>query len=149
MVSKFSISKGGWVVVADGEKALILGNNGEKFNPRLGLLEKVQSAVDTDSEQLSDRPGRLSDGPSVHRSSVEQTDLHDRNKQQFARELAALLNSKAVNRQFEELVIVAPSNILHALRDGLEGAATASIVGELDKDLTNHPVAKIRDIVLE
>ena len=148
-MSKFSISKGGWVVVADGEKALILGNNGEKFNPSLGVLKKVQRVVDSDGEQFSDRPGRLSDGPSDHRSSVEQTDLHDRNKQQFARELADLLNSKAAGKQFEELVIVAPSNVLHVLRDGLAGAAAAKVVGEMDKDLTNHPVDKIRDIVLE
>ena len=148
-MSKFSISKGGWVVVADGEKALILENKGEKFNPRLGVLQKVQRTVNSDGEQFSDRPGRFSDGPSDHRSSVEQTDLHDRNKQQFARELANLLNSKAVSKKFDELIVVAPSNILHALRDGLEGAAVSSIVGELGKDLTNHPVDKIRDIVLE
>ena len=148
-MSKFSISKGGWVVVADGEKALILGNNGEKFNPRLGLLEKIQREVDPNDEQMSDRPGRMSDGPSDHRSSVEQTDWQSRNKEKFARELAEVLNAKASKKQFDELIVVAPSNILHTLRDGLGPVAAASLVGELDKDLTNHPVDKIRDIVLE
>ena len=93
-MSKFSISKGGWVVVADGEKALILENKGEKFNPRLGVLQKVQRTVNSDGEQFSDRPGRFSDGPSDHRSSVEQTDLHDRNKQQWKTKV--VINDKRI-----------------------------------------------------
>lgn len=148
-MSKFSISKGGWIVVGDGEKALILVNDGEKFSPKLSLHKKFERNINSEAELLSDRPGRLSDGPSPHRSSVEQTDLSRANKEKFAQKLSDFLNQQANNKEIVELVIVAPSAILHALRGELNQAARSQIIGELDKDLTNHPVQKIEKLVLE
>lgn len=148
-MSKFSISKGGWIVVADGEKALILVNDGEKFDPRLCVHKKFERNTNSEAELLSDRPGRLSDGPSPHRSSVEQTDLNRAHKKKFAEKLSDFLNQQANKNEMKELVIVAPSVILHALRGDLNQAARSHIIGELDKDLTNHPVQKIEKLVLE
>lgn len=148
-MSKFSISKGAWIVVADGEKALILVNDGEKFSPRLSVHKKFERNIDSEIELLSDRPGRLSDGPSPHRSSVEQTDVSRAHKIGFAEKLSDFLNQRAYRSELEELVIVAPSVILHALRDDLNQAVRSHIVGELDKDLTNHPVERIAKLVLE
>ena len=148
-MSKFSISKGGWIVVGDGEKALILVNDGEKFSPKLSIHKKFERNINSEAELLSDRPGRLSDGPSPHRSSVEQTDLSRVNKEKFAQKLSDFLNQQANNKEIVELVIVAPSAILHALRGELNQAALSQIIGELDKDLTNHPVQKIEKLVLE
>ena len=148
-MSKFSISKGGWIVVADGEKALILVNDGEKFCPKLSVHKKFERKTNSETDLLSDRPGRLSDGPSLHRSSVEQTDLSRAHKEKFAEELSDFLNRQANNNELSELVVVAPSVILHALRGELNQAARSQIIGELDKDLTNHPVQKIENLVLE
>ena len=137
------------MVVADGEKALILINDGEKFNPRLSVHKKFERSVDAEAEQLSDRPGRLSDGPSQHRSSVEQTDLHRAFKKQFAESMSVLLTHQATGNEIAELVIAAPSAILHTLKDALNPTAQSKLVGELDKDLTNHPVQQIQKLVLE
>ena len=137
------------MVVADGEKALILVNSGEKFSPRLSVHKKLERSVDPDTEQLSDRPGRLSDGPSPHRSSVEQTDLAFAYKKQFAEDLSDFLNQQASNNLITELVIVAPSLVLYTLRDQLSPKARSKVVGELGKDLTNHPIKKIEELVLE
>jgi protein required for attachment to host cells len=148
-LSRYSICKGGWVVVADGEKAIILVNKGQKFEPKLAVYRAFEQVTDNGSDQPSDRPGRLSDGPSEHRSSVEQTGWQRLKKEKFAGKLSDFLNTQAKDNKFDEVIIVAPSIILHALRKNLNEVIASKLIGELDKDLTNHPVNQIENLVLE
>ena len=63
-------------------------------------------------EQGSDRPGRYNDGPSVHRSAVEDTDWHRLGKERFADEIAERLYKLAHRGDFDEIVLIAPPLVL-------------------------------------
>lgn len=70
------LKHGTWVMVADGEKALFLRNAGDNKYPNLEVVQEIQQDNPPTREQGSDSPGRYNDGPSVHRSAVEDTDWH-------------------------------------------------------------------------
>ena len=85
------LDHGPWVVVADGEKALFLRNEGDNQYPNLSVFREMQEENPPTREQGSDRPGRFSDGPSPHRSAVADTDWHRFAKERFADEVAECL----------------------------------------------------------
>ncbi|TGS34727.1 Host attachment protein, partial [bacterium M00.F.Ca.ET.180.01.1.1] len=65
------LKHGIWVLVADGEKALLLKNAGDTKFPNLEVVQVMEQENPPTREQGSDSPGRYNDGPSVHRSAVE------------------------------------------------------------------------------
>src|SRR5690348_201438 len=70
------LKHGIWVLVADGEKALFLRNEGDAEYPNLQVVRELHEENPATRDQGTDRPGRLSDGPSAHRSAVADTDWH-------------------------------------------------------------------------
>jgi hypothetical protein len=66
----------GWVVVADGERALFLKNKGDAMHPQLTVFREMEQENPPDREQGTDRPGRVNGG-GAQRSSVEETDWHE------------------------------------------------------------------------
>ncbi len=53
------------------------------------------------------------------------------------------------NGRFEELVLSAPPQVLGSVRKAIGKSVRDRIVGELDKDLTSHPVAEIEAHILK
>ena len=84
----FRLKHGIWVVVADGEKALFLRNEGDATYPNLEVVREVREENPPTREQGTDRPGRFNDGPSAHKSAVADTDWHRVEKERFADEIA-------------------------------------------------------------
>ncbi|RED13749.1 hypothetical protein POI8812_02144 [Pontivivens insulae] len=136
-----------WVVVADGEKALFLINRGDAEYPNLDVFREEEHDNPPAREWAANRPGRFNDGPSVHRSAVQDTDWHQLEKERFAKDLADILYKKAHAGAFDRLVIAADPSTLGELRKELHQEVTARIVAELDKDLTNHPVDEIEKML--
>ena len=101
-----------WVLVADGEKALFLRNEGDAEYPNLQVMREIHEENPATREQGTDRPGRLNDGPSVHRSAVADTDWHAIAKERFADEIAERLYAMAHRGDFEHIVLVAPPQVL-------------------------------------
>jgi len=157
-MSDIKLQNKGWLVIADGEKALFLRNDGDEKFPKLTVFREMEHANPATGEQGADRPGRLSDGgPSAsgapgganaHRSAVQETDWHRIEKERFAKELADLLYKSAHKGSFSEIVLVAPPAVLGALRKELHQEVQGKVIAELDKDLTNHPVHEIVRLVL-
>jgi protein required for attachment to host cells len=137
-----------WVLVADGERALFLKNDGDATYPNLTVIRQVEEENPPTHEQGSDRPGRYHDGPSAHRSAVEDTDWHRLAKERFADELAEKLYPLAHNGEIKELVIVAPPLVLGELRKKLHKEVADKVVAELQKTVTNHPLHKIEEMLL-
>ena len=138
----------GWVVVADGEKALFLENTGTPDKPALHVFNAFGQPNPKTAEQGVDRPGRLSDGMgSAHRSAVQETDWHRLAKHEFAHQIASVLDKNAQADRFEQIVIVAPAVVMGELRKSLGDAATKRIVAEVAKDLTGHPVPEIEKLL--
>ncbi len=136
-----------WVLVADGEKALFLKNVGDLANPNLQVIREMHEENPPTREQGSDRPGRFNDGPSVHRSAVDDTDWHRIAKERFADEIAARLYKMAHRGDFDRLVLVAPPLVLGEMRKKLHKEVADKVVGEFAKTLTKMPVVEIEEML--
>lgn len=141
------IDNGTWVLIADGEKALFLENKTDGQDPFLEVFREEEQDNPPNREQAANRPGRFNDGPSVHRSAVDDTDWHELAKDRFAHDLADILYKQAHRGRFDKLVIVAPPNTLGELRQELHQEVTQKVIGEVPKTLTNHPIDEIEKIV--
>lgn len=138
-----------WILVGDGEKALFLRNDGDEAFPNLVTMDVIQHANPATHDQGSDRPGRFSNGPSMQRSAVENTDWHRIEKDRFASEMADHLSKAALDNAFSHLIVVAPPHVLGELRHAMDKHVQARVLVEIDKDLTNHPVHEIERILVE
>lgn len=143
------LKHGIWVLVADGEKALFLRNRGDARYPDLEVVREMREENPPTHEQGTDRPGRLSDGPSVHRSAVDDTDWHKIAKERFADEIAARLYRMAHRGDFERIVLAAPPPVLGEIRKKLHKEVEERIEAEVPKTLTGHPVPEIERILSE
>jgi protein required for attachment to host cells len=143
------IPHGTWILVGDGEKALFLRNDGDADFPNLVTMNVVHHDNPATHDQGSDRPGRYSNGPSVQRSAVENTDWHRVEKDRFAAELADQLRQPALDGAFSHLIVVAPPHVLGELRHAMDKHVQAKVLAEIDKNLTKHPVHEIERILVE
>lgn len=138
-----------WVVVADGEKALFLVNHGDEIDMDLHVLRKDQQSNPPARERAENRPGRFNDGPSVHRSAVEDTDWHQLEKERFASDLADTLYDYAHSGAFERLVVIASRIALSQLREKLHIEVRNRLILDIPKVLTNHPVDEIEKLLAQ
>jgi protein required for attachment to host cells len=67
----------------------------------------------------------------------------------FAEDAADMLKQRALANEFENLLIVAPPSTLGDLRKHYHKEVEKRLVGEIAKDLTNHPVDQIEKIISE
>ncbi|WOI55247.1 host attachment family protein [Palleronia sp. LCG004] len=141
------LTEGTWVLIADGEKALILENQTDHEDPYLTVLTKEEQENPPDREQSANRRGRFNDSNGVHRSAVEDTDWHELAKEQFASDVSDMLYKRAHGKAFDSIVIVASPKILGELRDNLHQEVTQKVIAEIPKTLTNHSLDDIEKIV--
>jgi protein required for attachment to host cells len=141
------LKHGTWVLVADGEKALFLKNGGDAEYPNLTVIRKIEEENPPTREQGTDRPGRYNDGPTVHRSAVEDTDWHRLAKERFAGGIAEQLYQLAHRGVFEEIILVAPPQVLGEMRKKLHKEVEDKVAGEVPKTLTNVPIGDIEAIL--
>lgn len=133
-----------WVVVADGEKALFLRNEGDALHPNLEVVREIHENNPPSREQGTDKPGRMQDaGRTAHRSAVEETDWHRIEKERFAKEIAERLYKLAHRDNFRKLIVVAPPLVLGEMRKEFHKEVSDRIVAEVAKTLTNHPIDEI------
>ncbi len=142
------LDTGTWVLIADGEKALILENHGDAESPHLKVRRKEEQENPPTREQAANRPGRMSDSQG-NRSAFQDTDWHELQKERFAKELAGMLYGWAHKGLFDKLVIVAAPAVLGDLRPELHQEVTNKVVGEIPKTLTNHALDDIEKRVTE
>ena len=131
-----------WVLVCDARKALFLRNEGDAAFPNLQLERATQAPANpSTAKQGADRPGRIQNaiGPT---SAAEATDWHDIAEAQFARETVDAFRPLYRSRP-HGVVLVAPPRMLAALRENLNDGLHATVIAEIDKDLTKHPIQEI------
>ena len=148
MSGKIELRHDGWIVVADGDKALFLVNEGDEKYPNLKVFREEEQDNPPNREQGTSRPGRFNDGPNVHRSSVDDTDWHELAKENFARQIADILYRQAHKQRFSQIILVAAPAVLGEVRKELHKEVAERVIAEIDKDLTNHPVHEIEKLVL-
>lgn len=138
---------GAWVLIADGEKALFLVNEGDDQDMNLVVRDKEEQENPKAQDWAANRPGRFNDGPSVHRSAVQDTDWHALEKERFAKDLAEMLYKDAHAGRFDHLVIVASRPALSALRSEMHPEVQSRLMLDVAKVLTNHPLDEIEDAI--
>jgi|SRR5208282_3135495 len=142
-MTKVTIPHNAYVFVGDGCKALVLRNEGDEKFPN---LKTEQVFVDHDPpthEQGTDRPGRAYSSVGPGRSSVSQTDWHKLEEQKFAHEVASTLEKLVRDGKIKALIVVAPPRALADLRKAFHDDVKKTIVAEINKDLTKHPIYDI------
>ncbi|MFZ3485621.1 host attachment family protein [Sphingomonas sp. 3-13AW] len=159
-----------FVLVADGRKMLFLRNEGDAVQLNLQVEAKEIHPNPKDSDQKTDASGQASStqsganapavaqGGSMHargggaqfapaRGTFEETDFHQLEEDRFAAETAEMLRKRALNNDFKALVVIAPPRTLGELRKKYHKEVSSRIIGELDKDLTGHPVDEIERLL--
>ncbi|HEY9037636.1 MAG TPA: host attachment family protein [Roseovarius sp.] len=141
------LKPGTWVLVCDGEKALFLRNDGDAQAPDLNVVRIDEQNNPKDIDQSANRPGRMADKGPGHRSAFDDTDWHELAKERFASDLADRLYKQAHRGAYDHIVIVAAARTLGALRGELHKEVTDKVIAEIDKDLTNHPLDEVEQMV--
>jgi protein required for attachment to host cells len=136
-----------WVLVADGEKALFLRNEGDATYPNLQVVRRMHDENPPTREQGTDAPGRYTNGPNANLSAMEETDWHRIAKERFADDIADRLYKMAHRGDFEQIVIVAPPFVLGEMRQKLHKEVASRVTAEVPKTLTGHPVDEIEKIL--
>lgn len=141
-----------WILVADGARARVLANEG----PGKGLSDAFNQDFIGENlltrEAVSDKPGRTQESATTDRHAMEPpTDWHRFKKHQFAKRMAEILETAAMKKAYDRLVLVAPPQALGDLRAELGKHAKERVTGEIDKDLTHIPIhdlpAHLTDVV--
>ena len=146
-MSDISIPHDAWVVVANGEKALFLRNEGDSQYLNLEVFREEEIDNPPNREQAANRRGRQSDSTGARRHAYEDTDWKQLGKERFAKDLAEILYKRAHANKFDKLVIAADPSTLGELRKELHQAVTDKVIGEVDKDLTNHPMDEMEQVL--
>ena len=136
-----------WVLIADGEKALFLVNEGDEQYPVLRVRHEESQDNPSDREQSANRPGRQHQSVGSGRSAYDDTDWHELAKERFADHLAELLYKRAHRGEFERIALVAAPKVLAELREKIHKEVSDRVVGEVAKTLTNHRVDEIEKIL--
>ena len=141
------VPNGSFVVVADGKKMLFFRNEGDSEFLKLQVERKREQDNPPTREQKTDEAGRSfpSSGPGHHAYS--ETDFHQLEEDRFAAETAELLKKRALQNDFESLIVVAPPRTLGELRKHYHKEVEKRLSGEIAKDLTGHPVEQIEKII--
>jgi protein required for attachment to host cells len=160
--TSMQIPHDGYVLVADGQKMLFFRNQGDEAYLNLEVVTATEQKNPKTSDQGTDGPGRgftaagshrggniSSQVGANHRSAYSQTDFHTLEEARFAADAADMLKKRALANEFEKLLIVAPASTLGELRKHYHKEVEARLVGEIAKDLTNHPVDQIEKIISE
>lgn len=125
------LPKGAHVAVADGAKLVMFRNTGDEANP--SLTEIPHGKVDTHNKSAGQ-----------HHQSTDGNPADDRQEEDaFAAGIAAQLNKQVLDNKIDALVVIATPKTLGELRKHYHKALSAILVGEIAKDLTDHPVKDI------
>lgn len=148
-MTRLVIPHDAFVFVGDGRKALFLRNAGDAKFPNLVTERVFADANPATRDQGSDKPGRsVASAHSTQRSAMEPTDWHEIEEHRFVQRVSAALEALVRRLDAPALVIVAPPRALADLRQALHGDVKARLIGEIDKDLTRHPVWEIERLVV-
>jgi protein required for attachment to host cells len=138
-----------FVVVADGEKMLLFRNQGDDEFPHLVVIEEDEQQSVANRDLRREAPGRSFSSVGPGRSAYKEADSRQLGEDRFAAETAAMLNRRALENEFESLIIVAPPRTLVELRKFYHDELQRRVSGELPKNLTNTPVNEIERILQE
>lgn len=143
------IPHGAAILICDGRKAIFASNTGTPDKIAI-QVHVTLNAPDNPAtrEHGTDQPGRMTQPLGSRRSAVEMTDRHDREERIFLSGAADRFSDHARQQGVSSIVLVAPARALAVLREKLDHETQSTVVAEIDKDLTKHPVPEIEKLLM-
>ena len=137
------------VLVADGKKMLFLRNHGDQNQIDLRTEAHDEREDRKDSDIKSDAPGAIGQSAGYSgRVAYEETDFHQQEDDLWVKDAADQLKKRALNNDFEDLVIVAPPKALGVLRKDLHKEVEKRILFTCNKEMTDRPIPDIEELLI-
>ncbi len=135
-----------WIVTADSSRARIFEVKSSRGPlQELEVLTHPEARLHT-QDLTSDFPGRTFDSAGEGRHAMGQpVDPKEQEGIRFAKQVADHLEAARVNGQFDKLIIAAAPKFLGQLRQHLSNQVVTMVTQEIDKNLTQHTAADIRN----
>jgi len=143
-----AIPHGALVLVADGKKTLFLRNQGD--SELLDLRTEAHGERDDpmDREIKTDAPGTQGQRWGDGRPAMDEADFHQQGEDRWVKDAAEELNRRALNNDFDSLVIIAPPKALGVLRKELHKEVERRIVLTVNKEMTDRPIPDIEELLI-
>lgn len=124
------------VAVIDGEHMRLFRNHGRE--PRIELEAEPQPALELANVGSGGR----------HRSTTANPDRSRLREDNFVAAIAGFLNAEALAGRIDQIVIVADARTLGELRKHFHKVLAGKLIGQLHKDLAQHPVHAIEEALV-
>lgn len=130
------------VIIADGQRHLVLENRGQAVAWDLQLVTSNETTLESTSDQGAERPGRypIAGG---RRTAVEQTDWKTIEKEAFSKSLANWINDYIAVNTDRRVVLIADPKTLGILRHGLSKTAQHAVLMEIAGDHVHRPIEEV------
>jgi protein required for attachment to host cells len=135
------------VLVTDGRKMLLLRNGG--LDGKIQLRTESHDFRDDDKNRdiRSDAPGLSGQSAGFGRPALDEPDYHQLDENIWAAKTAEILNVRALENDFEKLVVIAPPRTMGELRQHWHKATLSRIVAEITKEMTDRPITEIESLL--
>lgn len=128
------IPNGTVIAVANGENLNLYRNSGTEAEVKLVVV---------DDDNVEPAPT----GHTGREGSSANPDGGQDKEDEFSRGAVDLLNERVLSGKVSSLIVIAASRALGKMRQNYHKKTTEALVGEIDKDLTGHPVAEIEKAI--
>lgn len=144
-----SLPQNALVLVVDGRKMLLLRNHGDSNGIDLQTDAHSERGDAKDQDMKTDAAGRSHSpaGSGLPGGTMGESDYHQQAENRFAAQVADQMRTMALAHQFEHLVVIAPPRTLGELRHHWHKEVQNRILVEIDKEMTDRPVADIAAMV--
>lgn len=135
------------VLVIDGRKMLFFRNHGDQnqIDLRTEAHDEREDAYNRDLK--TDAPGTASTSAGYGRPSMEETDFHQQEEDNWVKEAAEDLRMRALTNDFEALCIIAPPKALGVLRKELHKEVERRVVCSINKEMSGRPIPDIEKLI--
>ena len=137
-----------WILAANSAEARLFVRD-KKYSPPIERRDWLHPESRLHARDLeNDRQGKTFASHGYGQDDNEKhTEPKTREAQDFARELAAYLNTARANEEFKSLSIIADPSFLGILREHLDNHTRDRITREVTKNLTRESAEKIAEAI--
>jgi protein required for attachment to host cells len=122
-----------------------------KHPAQLTLLKEIKHPENRlkSGEMTSDRPGHYQGGMSARGAYSPHTEAKENAVDNFSREIAEELNKERNNKDYDELIVIAPPHMKGLLLQHINKHVKAMIVNNIEKDLLYMPEHELLSFLRE
>ena len=137
------------VLVVDGRKMLFFRNHGDQNQIDLRTeAHDERDDADFDRELKTDAQGSASTSAGFGRDSMEETDFKQQEEDNWVKEAAEKLRTRALRNDFDHLCIIAPPKALGVLRKALHKEVEKRVVCSINKEMSGRPIPDIEALIV-